>query len=66
MERLETVSMMDECVELSDELNTIRQEWDALVREMRTYISRLRDPQFGPVAMRADIADQLSDIMRGE
>lgn len=66
MVELETVSMMDDTVELRDELNTIRQEWDALVREMRAYIARLRNPYFGPVAMRADVADQLEDIMRGE
>jgi hypothetical protein len=63
---LETVSMMDDCQEVTDELHTIRQEWDALVRDMDSFIRRLRDPQFGPVAMRADIADQLEDIMVGE
>lgn len=63
---LETVAMMDDCQEANDELNTIRQEWDALVREMRDYIAKLRNPYFGPVSMRSDIADQLEDIMRGE
>lgn len=66
MAELETVSMMDDCVEANDELHTIRQEWDALVKEMRTFIERLRNPIYGPVVMRAHVADQLQDILRGD
>lgn len=58
--------MMDDCQEANDELNTIRQEWEALVRELRSYVAQLRNPVFGPVAMRAHIAQQLEDIMKGD
>lgn len=63
---LETVSMMDDCAELSDELHTIRQEWQALVAELGQYISMLRNPMFGPVIMRSEVASVLEDILHGD
>lgn len=63
---LETVSMMDDCAELSDELHTMHQEWQALVRELTAFITVLRDPQYGRVSWRSDIAQHLEDIMKGE
>lgn len=63
---LETVSMMDDCQEANDELHTIRQEWEALRKELTEYIKGLRNPAMGKVAWRSNIADELEDIMRGE
>lgn len=63
---IETVSMMDDCQEANDELHTIRQEWEALIRDLKDYISKLRNPRFGPVSMRSNIADDLDAIMRGD
>lgn len=53
-----------ECQELQDELQTLQQEMNALLRDLAAFEKRLRTVgEGGPVAFRAQIADELHEIL---